>query len=102
LDEATAILDTVEGNVGFVKFQSAYFKAHGLVGLAAHSSGRKRAKAAGMSIIVDAKHGDIGATAAAYARAHLTPVSDGDSGDFEADCLTLNPLIGPDTLESFR
>lgn len=95
------ILDTVEGNVGFVKFQSAYFEAHGLVGLAALSSGMKRAKAAGMGVILDAKRGDIGATAAAYARAYLTPVSDGGSGDFEADCLTINPLMGPDTLDPF-
>jgi orotidine-5'-phosphate decarboxylase len=95
------ILDIVEGNVGFVKFQSAYFEAHGLVGLAALSSGMKRAKAAGMGVILDAKRGDIGATAAAYARAYLTPVSDGGSGDFEADCLTINPLMGPDTLDPF-
>jgi orotidine-5'-phosphate decarboxylase len=91
LDEAVAILDTVEGNVGFVKFQSAYFEAHGLVGLAALSSGMKRAKAVVMSIIRDAKHGDISTTAAAYARAYLIPVSDGGSGDFEADCLVSTP-----------
>ena len=95
------ILDTVEGNVGFVKFQSAYFEAHGLAGLAALSSGMKRAKAAGMGVILDAKRGDIGATAAAYARAYLTPISGGGSGDFEADCLTINPLMGPDTLDPF-
>lgn len=95
------ILDTVEGHVGFVKFQSAYFEALGLVGLAALSSAMKRAKAAGMGVILDAKRGDIGATAAAYARAYLTPAADGGSGDFEADCLTINPLIGPDTLDPF-
>lgn len=95
------ILDTVEGHVGFVKFQSAYFEAHGLVGLAALSGGMKRAKAASMGVILDAKRGDIGATAAAYARAYLTPASEGGSGDFEADCLTINPLMGPDTLDPF-
>ena len=95
------LLDTVEGKVGFVKFQSAYFEAYGLVGLSALSAGMKRAKAAGMGVILDAKRGDIGATAAAYARAYLTPVADGGSGDFEADCLTINPLMGPDTLDPF-
>ncbi|MBB4099404.1 orotidine-5'-phosphate decarboxylase [Sphingomonas kyeonggiensis] len=95
------ILDTVEGSVGFVKFQSAYFESHGLVGLAALSAGMKRAKAAGMGVILDAKRGDIGATAAAYARAYLAPGSEGGSGDFEADCLTINPLMGPDSLDPF-
>ena len=54
-----------------------------------------------MGVILDGKRGDIGATAAAYARAYLTPASAGGAGDFEADCLTVNPLMGPDTLEPF-
>ena len=94
-------LDVVEGHTGFVKFQSAYFEACGLVGLSALSAGMQRAREAGIAVILDAKRGDIGATAAAYARAYLTPVSAGGSGDFEADCLTVNPLMGPDTLEPF-
>jgi orotidine-5'-phosphate decarboxylase len=95
------VLDTIEGHVGFVKFQSAYFEACGLAGLAALSTGMRKARAAGLGVILDAKRGDIGATAAAYARAYLTPVDAGGSGDFEADCLTVNPLMGPDTLEAF-
>jgi orotidine-5'-phosphate decarboxylase len=95
------VLDAAEGKVGFVKFQSAYFEAGGLAGLAALSAGMKRARAAGLGVILDAKRGDIGATASAYARAYLTPPSAGGSGDFEADCLTINPLMGPDTLEPF-
>jgi len=100
-DFVNFVLDTIEGHVGFVKFQSAYFEACGLVGLAALSAGMKRARQAGIGVILDAKRGDIGATAAAYARAYLTPVSHGGSADFEADCLTVNPLMGPDTLEPF-
>ncbi|MFC2255013.1 orotidine-5'-phosphate decarboxylase [Labrys portucalensis] len=95
------ILDTIEGQVGFVKFQSAYFEACGLAGLTALSLGMKRARAAGIGVILDAKRGDIGATASAYARAYLTPASEGGCGDFEADCLTVNPLMGPDTLQPF-
>lgn len=95
------ILDAVEKDVGFVKFQAAYFEACGLVGLTALSAGMRRAKAAGIGVILDAKRGDIGATAKAYARAYLTPLAEGGSGDFEADCLTINPLMGPDTLEPF-
>ncbi|WP_421405378.1 orotidine-5'-phosphate decarboxylase [Agrobacterium fabrum] len=95
------VLDAIEGQAGFVKFQSAYFEACGLAGLTALSLGMKRAKAAGMGVILDAKRGDIGATASAYAHAYLAPASEGGSGDFEADCLTVNPLMGPDTLEPF-
>ncbi|TIX45765.1 MAG: hypothetical protein E5W81_27330 [Mesorhizobium sp.] len=79
------ILDTVEGRVGFVKFQSAYFEARGLIGLNALSVAMHRAKAAGMGVILDAKRRDIGATATAYAQAYLAPASAGGSGDFEAD-----------------
>lgn len=95
------VLDSIEGQVGFVKFQSAYFEACGLAGLTALSHGMRRAKEAGIGVILDAKRGDIGATATAYARAYLTPAEHGGSGDFEADCLTVNPLMGPDTLEPF-
>lgn len=93
------LLDAMERQVGFVKFQSAYFEACGLAGLHALSQAIVRAKSAGMGVILDAKRGDIGATAAAYARAYLTPRASGGSGDFEADCLTVNPLMGPDTLQ---
>jgi len=95
------IIETIEGRVGFVKFQAAYFEACGLPGLMALSAGMKRARTAGIGVILDAKRGDIGATAAAYARAYLIPRSAGGSDDFEADCLTVNPLMGPDTLEPF-
>jgi orotidine-5'-phosphate decarboxylase len=95
------MIDTIEGHMGFVKFQSAFFEACGLTGLRALSSGIKRARAAGIGVILDAKRGDVGTTAAAYAHAYLTPLAAGGSGDFEADCLTVNPLMGPDTLEPF-
>jgi orotidine-5'-phosphate decarboxylase len=95
------VLDAVTGAAGFVKFQSAYFEAHGLSGLSALSAAMKRARALGLGVILDAKRGDIGSTAAAYARAYLTPAEAGGSGDFEADCLTINPMMGPDTLDPF-
>lgn len=95
------VLDVIIGEVGFVKFQSAFFEAYGVAGLSALSSAMKRARSVGMAVILDAKRGDIGSTAAAYARAYLTPDDAGGSGDFEADCLTVNPMLGPDTLEPF-
>ncbi|MBB4956250.1 orotidine-5'-phosphate decarboxylase [Agrobacterium vitis] len=95
------LLDVLEGQVGFVKFQSAYFEACGLAGLKALSLAMVRAKSAGIGVILDAKRGDIGVTATAYARAYLIPSAAGGGGDFEADCLTVNPLMGPDTLQPF-
>src|SRR5260221_14275617 len=59
------MIETIEGRIGFVKFQSAYFEACGLQGLTPLSSRIKQAKAAGIGVILDAKRGDIGATAAA-------------------------------------
>lgn len=95
------LLPLIEGHAGFVKFQAAYFEACGLAGLAALSHGIGLARAAGIGVILDAKRGDIDATSEAYARAYLVPASAGGSGDFEVDCMTVNPLMGPDTLEPF-
>jgi orotidine-5'-phosphate decarboxylase len=83
--------------VAFVKFQSAYFEAWGSEGLASLSRCISMARERQFSIILDAKRGDIGSTAEAYARAYLEP----GQSDLEVDCLTVNPFLGPDTLEPF-
>lgn len=46
------LLETIQGHVGFVRFQSAYFEACGLAGLKALSSGISKARAAGMAVIL--------------------------------------------------
>ena len=61
------MIEAIEGRVGFVKFQSAYFEACGLTGLKALAAGMQKARAAGIGVILDAKRGDIGATASAFA-----------------------------------
>ncbi|MGB3804413.1 MAG: orotidine-5'-phosphate decarboxylase [Sphingopyxis granuli] len=93
----TALLDSAEGKVGFVKFQSAYFEAFGSGGMASLARCIAIARERGMSVILDAKRGDIGSTADAYARAYLVP----GGSDLEVDCLTVNPFLGPETLEPF-
>lgn len=95
------VLSLIRDRVGFVKFQAAYFEALGLEGLNALAEAMSTAQTHGLGVILDAKRGDIGSTAAAYARAYLTPKSAGGGGDFEADCLTVNPYMGPDTLEPY-
>ena len=92
-----ALLDSAEGRVGFVKFQSAYFEAFGSMGIASLARCVAIARERGFAVILDAKRGDIGSTSAAYARAYLTP----GMSDLEVDCLTINPFLGPETLEPF-
>jgi orotidine-5'-phosphate decarboxylase len=91
-----------DGKVGFVKFQSAYFEAFGSRGLWCLAQAIARARQLGLSPILDAKRGDIGSTATAYARAYLTPRdARGGGSDLEVDCLTVNPYLGTDTLAPF-
>ncbi len=92
-----ALLDGAEGKVGFVKFQSAYFEAWGSPGIVSLARCIAEARERGFAIIMDAKRGDIGPTTEAYARAYLTP----NASDLEVDCLTVNPFLGPETLEPF-
>ena len=91
------LLDAADGKVGFVKFQLAYFEAFGSEGVASLAGSIASARERGFAVILDAKRGDIGSTAEAYARAYLEP----GSSDLEADCLTVNPFLGPETLEPF-
>ncbi len=95
------LLDTTHDLIGFAKFQSAFFEAFGISGIKIMADGIAFLRQKGIGVILDAKRGDIGSTAAAYASAYLTPASAGSSSDIEADCLTVNPFLGPDTLEPF-
>jgi orotidine-5'-phosphate decarboxylase len=92
------LLAAAKPKIGFIKFQSAFFEALGTAGIQALAYGIGLARTAGLAIILDAKRGDIGSTAQAYARAYLDPTS---GSDLEVDCLTVNPFLGPDTLEPF-
>lgn len=91
------LLDAADGKVGFVKFQSAYFEAWGSEGIISLSRCIGMAHERGFAVILDAKRGDIGSTAEAYARAYLVP----GASDLEVDCLTVNPFLGPETLTPF-
>jgi orotidine-5'-phosphate decarboxylase len=56
------------------------------------------ARAAGLLVIADAKRGDIGSTARAYAAAFVEPRGDAPP---LADAMTVNPYLGRDALEPF-
>lgn len=92
------VLDAIRGATGFVKFQSAFFEAFGSAGVVSLAKAIARAREHGFAIILDAKRGDIGSTSAAYAKAYLTPSSVHGS-DLEVDCMTVNPFLGPDSVE---
>ena len=58
------------------------------------------ARQAGLIVICDAKRGDIGTTAEAYARGYLAG-ADSAAAVWGADALTVSPYLGRDTLDPF-
>jgi orotidine-5'-phosphate decarboxylase len=86
-----------------VKPQVACFERLGAPGWAALERVVQSARAAGLLVIADAKRGDIGVTAAAYAQAFFdgTATPFGVVPGLGVDALTVNPLLGIDSLEPF-
>ena len=91
-----AIIEAATGLVPAIKLQVAFFEQHGPEGLRILSRLAIEAKQRELLVIMDAKRGDIGTTAQAYAEAWLGP-----DAIFAADALTLNPYMGFDSLEPF-
>lgn len=94
------IIEVVASLVPAVKPQSAFFEACGPAGVEALRNVIAAAREAGLIVICDAKRGDIGSTAEAYAAAYLAG-EDPEAAPFAADCLTVNPYMGVDTLQPF-
>ena len=93
-----AVVDAVADLVPAVKPQSAFFEQLGPAGCVALASVVDYAADKGLIVIMDAKRGDIGSTAQAYAAAYLGPKPESAWG---CDCLTVNPYMGDDTLTPF-
>ena len=91
-----AVVDRLVGRVAVIKPQIAFFEQLGWPGLRALTAVVERARSAGLLVLLDAKRGDIGSTAAGYAAAYLAR-----GAPLEVDALTLNPYLGLDTLEPF-
>jgi orotidine-5'-phosphate decarboxylase len=91
-----ALLDRVTERVALVKPQSACFEALGPAGAAVLARVLAEARARGLLVLLDAKRGDIGSTAEAYAAAYLRK-----GAPFACDALTVNAYLGLDTLEPF-
>jgi orotidine-5'-phosphate decarboxylase len=91
-----AVIAQAAGQVTVLKPQAALFEAHGPEGFAALATIMAEARAAGLLVILDAKRGDIGDTAAGYAQAYL-----GQTAPMPADCLTVAPYMGADSIAPF-
>jgi orotidine-5'-phosphate decarboxylase len=92
-DFCRAIADAVASEVCAFKPQIAYFAAnraeHALERLVAYL----HEKHPGIPVVLDAKRGDIGATAAQYAREAFVR--------YGADAVTINPYMGRDSIEPY-
>ena len=88
----TVLLDAALPHVVAVKPNLAFFEQHGSAGLAALERVRRLVPDSRL-VVLDAKRGDIGSTAEAYARA-LFDI-------WGADAVTVNPLLGWDSVTPF-
>lgn len=88
------IIDACAEHIACIKPQIAFFEQFGSIGFNAFEKICMYAKSKELPVIVDAKRGDIGSTAEAYAEAFL-----GKNRPYDA--LTVNPYMGEDTLTPF-
>lgn len=104
------IIDAVADYVVAVKPQIAFYEAYGHWGLWAYEETLEYAHRRGLLTITDAKRGDGGDTADAYADGHLGAVPFwGESvaqlvrttSPFRTDCMTVNGYIGDDCIMRF-
>jgi orotidine-5'-phosphate decarboxylase len=92
------VIDAVSAYAVGVKPQLAFFEALGPPGMEALENVCGYARTAGLLVVADAKRGDIGSTARAYAAAYL------ESREGQAplaDAMTVSPYLGRDSLEPF-
>jgi orotidine-5'-phosphate decarboxylase len=85
------IKQAIAHGVPAVKFQSAYFEALGTDGFAILHRAIAKTRSAHLLSILDAKRGDIASTMQAYGRFAFEFMN--------ADCLTITPYMGIDTVE---
>ncbi|MFQ5505452.1 MAG: orotidine-5'-phosphate decarboxylase [Planctomycetota bacterium] len=85
------LIELLDPFVVGVKPQIAFFECLGEEGLGVYAQSCRLAREAGLLVIGDVKRGDIGSTAEAYAQAHFA----------WADAITVNPLLGSDSIRPF-
>lgn len=87
-----ALLDATLGHICAVKPNIAFFEQYGSDGYAVLERLRDRVPSDRL-LLIDAKRGDIGSTAEAYARALFDVLG--------ADAITVNPLLGGEAVAPF-
>jgi orotidine-5'-phosphate decarboxylase len=92
-DFCSAIVDATKDLVCAFKPQIAYFAAHRAEDQLEQLMAYIRRVAPDVPVILDAKRGDIGATAEQYAREAFQR--------YQADALTLSPFMGFDSIEPY-
>lgn len=88
------VLEAAAPYAACVKPQLAFYEALGLPGFQILEEVCSAARTLGLPVLLDGKRGDIGSTAAAYARGWLT-------GRHAGDALTVNPFLGFQTVRPF-
>jgi orotidine-5'-phosphate decarboxylase len=92
-DFCARIVDATKDLVLAFKPQIAYFAAHGAEEQLERLMAYLKRVAPGVPVILDAKRGDIGATAEQYAREAFQR--------YQADAVTLSPYMGFDSIEPY-
>ena len=92
-DFCARIVDATKDLVCAFKPQIAYFAAHRAEDQLERLMAHIRRVAPGVPVILDAKRGDIGPTAAQYAREAFER--------YQADAVTLSPFMGFDSIEPY-
>ncbi|RVT52571.1 orotidine-5'-phosphate decarboxylase [Rubrivivax albus] len=92
-DFCAGIVDATKDLVCAFKPQIAYFHAHRAEDQLERLMAHVRRVAPGVPVILDAKRGDIGATAEQYAREAFQR--------YQADAVTLSPFMGFDSIEPY-
>ena len=97
------VLDCVVDSICCIKPNLAFFEQWGIAGIQAYQEICSQSRLQDILIIADAKRGDIGSTATAYASAFFGDGSfkDVSTNNLRADAVTINPFLGFDTLEPF-
>jgi orotidine-5'-phosphate decarboxylase len=103
LQHCRALIDACAEACVAVKLQLARFELLGSDGRTVLGAVAEHARERGLLVIADGKRGDIDVTARAYAASLLGGVDSpfGKLDGLGADLVTVNPLMGRDTIEPF-
>ncbi|MCY4444667.1 MAG: orotidine-5'-phosphate decarboxylase [Proteobacteria bacterium] len=88
------LIATIQQGIRCVKFQMAYFEAHGSAGIGVLESLVALAQSHDCFVILDGKRGDIASSMEAYGRMAFD--------HFDADALTINPYMGADVWQALE